>query len=65
MIFQLKRFNSWALPLHKEHACRFNSSDHIISYTTNLRRLASCFLNDVLSIAQVYDWYNVRMIVKE
>jgi len=65
MTFQLKRFNSWVLPLHKQHARRFNSSDLIISYTAKFRRLTSCFLNDALSIAQVYRGHNVRMIVKE
>jgi len=65
MTFQLKLFNSWLLPLHNQHACRFTSSDHIISYTANFRRPASCFLNDALSIAQVYGGYHVRMVVKE
>jgi hypothetical protein len=65
MTFQLKLFNSWVLPLHNQHACRFTSSDHIISYTANFRRLTSCFLNDALSIAQIYGGYNVRMFVKE
>jgi len=65
MTFQLKRFNSWVLPLHKQHACRFNSSYHIISYTANFRRLTSRFINDALLIAQLYGGYNVRTIVKE